>query len=1727
MKKLTKLARDTRPQELPEGAYLFGKNGIQHYLQGAVINEPGFVVSATAIPYVPMGIIETDKFPVVFSTNNVYSAVGYIDTINDVYLPILDDALLPFKLNFSTDFPITGQSQRNYKGEIIIAARAENIKPLCINCDNPILTNLEALYLFPRAVQPDAVASVQAGGSLLPGAYYAAVRSVRNDGTETVFLATTSPAIVRGTAGQITDQGVLITVKNADPSYQLIQIAIISKIAGVVKAVLLDPIATTSNASIMYTGTEVTQDITLEEILVQPATYDRVGGMGQLNDALYLVDLKSAPEPKMQKFANLIRLKWASSLMSVTPEDKDMASGTKKTFPHQEVNAWYIKYKLTTGGTTKAFHIPGPALVAGDRTVSALSSAEGLTHKKFQVEDTIPSFDLTTKTGLMGKWENATETYPNTADFDSTAVGGEDLRGQKVRHHRMPSIAWCKQNLYSGETDYGRVKLDRLGVFAENVVVPAEYTNLITGWELYYAKRTPGNSSVLGQSLFLFGSRNVDDSTGNVYLSAGGNWESEIEFISTPRKTLINKQDIFHFHSFDMLFNKPSVSPTYLSFQLKHQRQNIPATGGLIEDGAVLADNDGPIVYNLDYILAGNSPTLPTRRLKAIKETEYVPNNIKLGKWFNKGIEGFFGGVLSNPETLIPAPEISRQLAPVPGRNGWIHPSKAVQQESTFLTNMLAVHEDVYTSFTGQSLVRAGASKFGPQEPMYGGDTFIVDYTFHTYGEVVADPNYAANSADLYIKGVKVARRFLCETAANLYARFEILGNNYSRYYPKSTMVVGDTTNYLTGLLRDQDPNQFGYNKDLNALDDFTSSRIFNTYEEDIIDHPYRIHRGGKLQKQTKNRSWQTFLPLDYYEAQKNMGKLMHCEGMDDRLLLHFEHALMLTQDKTRLESDILAVTLGSGDIFQFQPQEAMSAKLGWAGTQHKLACVRTPFGYAFLDAQQGQVFLYKGGLQEINGLLSIFFYDYLRMKEANPYIGNGFTIGYDPVYKRLLLTCKNIHLASGVKPPVYTPAMLPGLNPGDRVFKDGRIQEYKGINTSAFACTPIVTPAVADIVITKPEDTPVTTLLTTVVGTDFDSVYITTAQSEFGLGAVSGDLRLLNPLVLADAPYTLNCKAVNSRFGTFSTFTITVNVTPVDRAPTIDAAEVVVPSGTLSGTLVHSPVYTSSGIPVFTKEEDPTGKFNIDSVTGDVTWDSDVLPVPTEWIIKVRITDAFGTAIAPLKVTVIEVDAPPTHPDIEITVYDSTPIGTTILELDPVDSPNYHRYTYGIRAENHPGVIQMTSDFKLFPGSHLNFMYTYVITMEVQNSAGVSPFTVTVHVVIDPEHLKFVPEGGVCVGGVLSCTAGYTLSGDGLSCVKINTMAATVVDLGGCLAPARHPDYASLFSRIYNPGFSNTSIALTIAPPADVYSELILDSQWSNTPHVSSTLGPANRIGMWRDSDCDGNPDALAFGANATILFNYHNTGAARRVYVGCFGDNEFKLKMNADTIAETDGSHNLNHFKIFHIFPVDIVSGDNLFNIEGTGDGSTVDSIGMIIYDNTAAEIAAATTDAALTILFTSQGLSGTSYPVASCPTGWTLDIVAGAPICKQRVTAAPFMSPVSRHWPWVKVIRTDTNIEVARFVNDVVVKYFEGITVPYYPDVDDHIDCGGTVYTWYNAPYAVSRTKSTCAPGLTGSLVRYAKPGGIFISTVSQTDADNMAAADVTANAQAYADANGTCG
>jgi hypothetical protein len=1735
MQQFNKLSRDTRPQEQPPNTYPFGKNGIQDFIKGSVINEPGFLPSSAKIPYTPIGVIETDRFPVIFSTDNTYSAWGFYDYENDKYLPIVDDKNWNVKIGLSTDRFITGTAQRNYKGELVVAFTDKFLPPMYANLDAPAISDIPDLYLFPVANPPKIETSVQTGGLLQPGAYYVAVKYQKNDGTETAFLAVSSPKIIGGDPNQTTDKGLEIRISSADTNYDKIQLAIVSKIAGKITAVqLVNSYPLQGSGTIFYSGSELTETITLEEVLTPPVTYERVGAIGQLNDALYIADLKRPERINMQKYVNLIRLKWHSKLVSVDPVYEPMKSGEEKSFLHEEAYAFYIRFKLRNGSYTEAHPIPGVDLTAADRAASAVASAEGLTAKKYQVEDTIPSYDRTTRSGYFGKWENENETYPDTPDFDSTSVGGRNLRGKKVLHHRFPSIRFCKSNLYSGELEYGRSKLDMLGISVENVIIPLNWRRQIVGWEIFYAKRSIGNSTVLGQSLLLFGARNkYEPEFGlSTYLSTGGNWDADVRFKSgtTERMRQYVDQSVFRLHAFDVLFNNPSIGDTasHLSLQLFEARREIPQTGGFIEDGHILDKNDAPIIYCLDYVQKGVSPTVPSKRLKAIKNVTYVPNHIQLGKWNNIGLERCLGGNIANPERLVDVDWL--EVSPGSRGIGDTQPEFSAQWEETFLTNIMATRRDLYVPFTGQSLVRGGqTNQNNTSQVFFSGDTYICDYSFHTYGTWVS--NQATAEDDLY-KGTKVVRRFVCECAANLYNRFEDPANQYSKYYPKSPLnkdAVTKDANYLNPWQRSQDPNQFGYTKDSNAQDDLIVSNIFNAFADDITEHPYRIHRGGKMSRQTKFRSWRSWLPLDYYEAQKNMGRITHLEGMDDRLLIHHENALFITQDKTRLESDVLSVTLGTGDIFQFEPQEGLSAKLGYAGTQHELACVRTPFGYVFIDSKAGQIFIYKGQLQQINSMLNTFFQQFLRLKDKNVFTGNGYTIGFDPTYKRLLLTVKNRQLANVQPAPAYTPEMLPTLQPGNIVRKNGRLQQYLGINNpgdTGYQCAADLLPVANDLVLNVEESTPIGTVVGKVTGTHVDNFYLSGDSGPFRLES-DGDVVLVGTLNYYQTPYYLFLGTGVNDNGKLDPFTLIINVLAVNQPPVAPDVEVTIADNTPSATAIATVVATDredDGVDYAIIGGNTQDTFSIHPLTGVVTIQNgdnlDGLTLP-RYELLINLSDGTSSSTSRVIVNVTHVNEPPVVQNYTVTIDDNTAGGTRILFMDPAIDREGDTITYSVVSESQPGVFGFDAadmSIRLLSGAVLNpaAVNQYVLTLSASDGKTEPvQFTVTINVVYSRHNIAFAPAQLTCVSPGVECAPGWELSNDQTTCIRTSTIPATITQQNSCLAPSTNNVYGEYGARVYDFGATAADIG-SLANTAKVIT-VMSGLYWKNLN---------NRMGVWVDTDCNGVKDSLADGAKTTILYNYNNLGAARTIYAGVYGDNLFKLKMNDQTICEVTDDQNDRHFKYLHLFPVQIKNGTNIFNVEATGDGSVNDAVGLILIDNTVAQMQAATQDSHLKILFTSENLRGTSTTIATCPDGYVLDMVDGNPICKKVETTPPTsIGATEATWAKVEIKDIRRNQQILLLDNDQTEKFFQGIKAPYYPPVPDYAGCGGAVQLYLSGSRKGTAQKTNCAEG-TGSVVEYVVPAGLYASLESQATADSLAQTDVNTNKQAYANANGIC-
>jgi len=273
-------------------------------------------------------------------------------------------------------------------------------------------------------------------------------------------------------------------------------------------------------------------------------------------------------------------------------------------------------------------------------------------------------------------------------------------------------------------------------------------------------------------------------------------------------------------------------------------------------------------------------------------------------------------------------------------------------------------------------------------------------------------------------------------------------------------------------------------------------------------------------------------------------------------------------------------------------------------------------------------------------------------------------------------------------------------------------------------------------------------------------------------------------------------------------------------------------------------------------------------------------------------------------------------------------------------------------------------------------------------------------------------------------CPVGYTLSPDRTFCYLEETTHPEVISSGSCLVASKENGaYSPTGAWLYDPGFTRHL-------PITNKHTLLPGVFWTGNPagHAGDPDESAmNRDAVWIDTDCDGNKDALA--ACSVLQFSYIlNLATPRRIYVGIAGDNTFRMDVNNVTVVQCEGgiypdenalpcatappaaSHDASNsnFNIWHIIPLDLSAGPNYINFSGIGDGSVNDAFAAVIYNNTADEIIAATSDADLDILFRTRDYRGQRVDIATCPEGWQLDTSggAGAYICR-KITQVPIIS------------------------------------------------------------------------------------------------------------------------
>ena len=375
-----------------------------------------------------------------------------------------------------------------------------------------------------------------------------------------------------------------------------------------------------------------------------------------------------------------------------------------------------------------------------------------------------------------------------------------------------------------------------------------------------------------------------------------------------------------------------------------------------------------------------------------------------------------------------------------------------------FLVNLCVYKTNVYKPFDQQRLVWTGyyqklsrnTGKFiESTNTVFGGDTYISRHSFRTtsqdYGACFrlgnggngsASPdNWSTNPFNLYsvngenklqekrtVDPYATVFNFLCEsddllgfrhqgdtaagvtTSQSLFwdasVAADVLFSNPANDYTKSEHLL-----YMNNYSAVQDVKvTTPLPKKLFNPTSFPTRTIRSNVDDGSIQDKYRF-----------------FLALDYKDIPKNRGEITKVFTLGSILYLHTERSLFVTRGRQQLGlSDNTQAFVGSGDIFEQNPDEMIPTTEGYGGTDCQFASLTTRFGQFFVNRKDRRVYMMGEGIEELSSLgMEKWFLENLPY-ELESYIDLenianfdapteffGFTATYDPKYKRIILSKK------------------------------------------------------------------------------------------------------------------------------------------------------------------------------------------------------------------------------------------------------------------------------------------------------------------------------------------------------------------------------------------------------------------------------------------------------------------------------------------------------------------------------------------------------------------------------------------------------------------------------------------------------------------------------------------------------------------------------------------------
>lgn len=1020
------LARDMSTVKTPEQMWQYARNILLTSKYTSVTNEKGNEYGYS-LPGVVIGFVISNEDIVYLSKDGDYTCVGYVNYITQTYISVIRTTNPKFQFNLNS--PLEGVYIYNYKKELIVVfsdgINKNSSSPKLINLHNPQVA-LSAAKEFIQAddylmfelfsyVDIPASSFKYERGSLDAEVVHMTFCYVFDDNTDSLYSPIIETVYPNFKGDNTVKRNVTFDITNLSSKFKKIRLAFVVKKAGGLFG-YTTPILSIVNNKVSYTLSSE-EDLTIatpEEIVIAPERYSKIRTLTKTANQIVISNLEKDKEVSIQKYVNQLVL----ALKPINNDEYEKYK-THPTFLPDEVYAISIIPLYTNSSKGDAYHIPGRKGTSTER--ATLSDGEinalGLNFPKYKGKG-YKDFHFTNRgqssvgSTTFGYWENE-NTYPAKDEYNSTSVGGEDLRNTPIRYHRIPAIDTITTSYKPKVNDdyeptLGMMPRFKIEVTNFNDIIPLSIREKLQGYEIVIEKRNKGGTYI--------------ETNGFLYkytLPEGVDVLYKVDEQNGTLRTKARPED------FTVCgFVSPEVAIDRIGINADIVKVYVPVT----KEKPILDKNlmyDNKLAFSAD--VAVNTPTLftPFEKIASIKEAKYLLAN-------NISSENRFGEErLQLTLEHLRAGDLSNDFVPVVRGTG-------SYDLNVLFSSLVTLNKNIYNLENNNDFISVGVVIFDKaNEPLVNGDVFTTS---------VIKKGFSAKSTDVTVTGKEIN----VHNFVNYYL--------YNSYSPISNAYIVNGAG-VTKSGRKIGSGSFGFGQisslfgiyrfyrswdteDVNILNSFDYSTVvkssgviksFNDYtaavppalNNNFINYfPYRVHKGLAIPNESLQTKNLRFFPTNsYYDMRNDRGEVIAIRGYNRGVYIQQRYSLFQTSIADKLNASAEETYLGSSEIFDRIPEEIMyNDNIGYVGSNSQFACIVTKDGYATVDEERGKVFIVGEGMEEISQqYLKNYFQKALPLgdkymkkdllnkdvKVDNPYVSIGYLLGIDEANNRLILTKK------------------------------------------------------------------------------------------------------------------------------------------------------------------------------------------------------------------------------------------------------------------------------------------------------------------------------------------------------------------------------------------------------------------------------------------------------------------------------------------------------------------------------------------------------------------------------------------------------------------------------------------------------------------------------------------------------------------------------------------------